>query len=412
MDNRTYYEILEVPKDASLADIKKSYRKLAMKWHPDKNPNNDEADKNFKSISEAYQVLSDPEKRKVYDQYGKDGLSGGGPSMNADDLFKNLFDGGFFGGRGGFADLFGGFGGFSQGQQQQQQRKGTSIKYPLNVTLKELYNGNTRKLKITRKVICGVCNGSGLKPGKSETSCETCKGRGSQVTVTRQGNCIMQQQTICSSCRGVGKSVAPSDKCTACLGEKTIDEARILQVIIQPGMEIGERIILEGEANELPNCEEAGDVIIHLQLKEEDSKWKNIGKDLIYTHDISLVEAVCGGDLYITHLDGRILHLDCDRSKVIQSGDIKKILNEGLPDRGNPNKKGDLYVRLNLRLPEKVTDEQRSVIEHHFPRGDKENHLEVTSVQSDHITNPEYKQKEDHKQKGFYDRFVGMFGKH
>ena len=362
-------------------------------------------------------VLSDPEKRRNYDQFGKEGLEGHGvgPTMDAADLFRNLFDGGFFGGFGGgggsFADLFGGFGGGGG----RRQRKGTSIKFPLSVTLKELYNGNTRKLKITRKVICGVCNGSGCKAGKAAGQCAGCGGRGVKVTVQRQGNCIMQQQTVCHACGGEGKAIAKDDVCGACAGERTIDEAHVLQVEIQPGMEIGDQILLEGEANELPDCDEAGDVIVQLQLKEDpsESHWRHIGKDLIYIYDLSLVEALCGGELYMTHLDGRILNVTLESDRVIQPGDLKKIEREGLPDRGNPNRRGDLFVRMNLRLPDKVTDAQKAAVEKHFPRSANAEPMEVTSVSAQHIDNPQHKKDggSGGKKGGFYEKLFGFFGK-
>ena len=413
-EDQCYYAILGIEKTASLSEIKKAYRKLAMKYHPDKNPGDKEAEHKFKEIGEAYQVLSDPEKKQTYDKFGKSGLQGGGAGMDPTDLFQNLFEGGFFGG-GGLGDLFGfggsGFGGGFGGGFEQQPRKGSSIKYPLNVTLKELYLGKKRKLKITRKILCGVCNGSGLQLGKSETICKTCDGRGSKVTVTRQGNMIMQQQTICPDCHGQKKSINPEDHCNACRGAKTVSEVKVLEVNIHPGMEIGEAIVLEGEANEIPGGAEPGDVVIVLQLKktEEEANWTHVNKDLMYDMEIDLAEALCGGDLFLDHFDDRVLRIECSPSKVIQPGDLKKIPNEGLPYRGNLSSRGDLYIRLNLKLPESISPEQREAIETHFPRKDNQ----LKREKSNPVVSEEVKVEKGegkHKGKGFYERMTGLFG--
>ena len=179
-------------------------------------------------------------------------------------------------------------------------------------------------------------------------------------------------------------------------------------------MEIGDQIILEGEANELPECEEAGDVIVQLQMKDDASEahWRHIGKDLVYIYDMSLAEALCGGNIYVTHLDGRVLHLKLDADKVIQPGDLKKIEGEGLPDRENLSRRGDLFIRMNLKLPESVTEAQKAAVEKEFPRTPQDEHMEVTAVKAQHINNPDQKKdKEGKKGGGFYEKLFGFFGK-
>lgn len=352
MADTEYYKVLGVSKDATDNQIKSAYRKLAMKYHPDKNPNNKEAEKMFKELAEAYQILSDPEKRRLYDQYGKDGFNGSATNIRPEDLFQNIF-GGF-----GLHDIFGGF-------QQRGPRKGTSINYPLNVSLKEFMMGSTRKLKITRKIICIECNGRGLAFGKTNKNCSCCEGRGMIINVTRHGNNIIQQQFPCHSCGGQGVYIAPEDKCCSCGGNKIIDESHIIEVTIDPGMEPGNFILLEGEANQLPDCDEPGDVVVILQLKCEDN-WEVAGKDLIHNVNIDLVQALCGGSLSITHLDGRIIEFQLE--PVIQPGNHKIIFNEGLPTHRNSSKRGNLHVKMNLRLPERVTADQKIIIERLFRR--------------------------------------------
>lgn len=356
MADTEYYDILGVNKGSSDSQIKAEYRKLAMKYHPDKNPNNPEAEKMFKEISEAYQVLSDPEKRKIYDQCGKSGLDGSSVNIRPEDLFQNIFQGGFFGGN--LNDIFGGF-------NQRQIRKGTSINHYLNVSLREFLTGNTRKLKITRKIICKKCDGNGLMKGKSLYSCNNCDGRGMIINVSRHGNSIVQQQYPCPSCRGQGKSILPEDQCPTCNGNKVNDESHIIELVINPGMEPGNTIVFPGEANQPPDCEEAGDVIVILELKCEDN-WKISGKDLIHDVNIDLAQALCGGNLSFNHLDGRVLKIQLEQGKVIQSRERKMISNEGLPIHVNSRQRGNLYVRMNIRLPENITPDQRIIVERLF----------------------------------------------
>ena len=414
-----YYDILGVEKDAALSAIKKSYRKLAMKYHPDKNQGDDEAEKKFKEIGEAYAVLSDPEKRKKYDQFGKEGLQGGGGGgdFDANDLFQNLFQGGFFGGSS-FGDLFGGMGGGMGGMGgmggggggrrgfRGAPRKGAPKEFPLGVSLKELCQGNTRKLRIKRMVVCGMCNGRGLKTGKMETSCTDCEGRGSKISVTRSGNCIMQQQSVCSTCRGRGEWIRPEDSCEACQGAKLVEEAKILEVKIQPGMAIGEVIVLAGEANETPVGGDPGDVIITLTLKvpKEEQKWRHEGKDLVLEMEIDLLQACCGGDIVFQHVTGKELVMECLREEVIQSGDIKTLRGEGIPyNKGEiEGPRGDLFVRFLLRLPKKLDEKQRKAVEEFFPRATKDEKME--GVQ------PEEKKRKKSGGGGFYGNLFGSLG--
>ncbi|RKP11599.1 DnaJ domain-containing protein, partial [Piptocephalis cylindrospora] len=246
------YEALGVSPDASESDLKKAYRKLALKYHPDKNP--DAGDK-FKEISHAYEVLSDSQKREVYDRFGEAGLSGeggmGGGGVSPEDLFAQLFGGGgggFFGG--------GGPGGSSR---HSGPRKGKDVGHGLKVTLEDLYKGKTSKLALQRNIICKKCDGKGGKAGAVK-SCSTCNGQGVRLTIRQMGPMIQQVQQTCPDCRGEGEIINQKDRCKDCLGKKVISERKVLEVHVDKGMKGGQRITFTGEADQAPGTL-PGDVV-------------------------------------------------------------------------------------------------------------------------------------------------------
>eukprot|EP01116_Phalansterium_solitarium_P020545 TRINITY_DN6103_c0_g1_i1.p1 TRINITY_DN6103_c0_g1~~TRINITY_DN6103_c0_g1_i1.p1 ORF type:complete len:284 (+),score=30.40 TRINITY_DN6103_c0_g1_i1:113-964(+) len=221
-----FYERLEITPDADQDTIKKSYRKMAIKYHPDKNPNNPAAAEKFKEVSEAYEVLSDPEKKEVYDKYGKEGLKEGGGMRDAADIFAQ-----FFGGGSPFSSFFGGGG-------RGGPKKGDDIVHELAVTLEDLYKGKTTKLSVTRNKICPKCEGSGTKVGGVSASCKTCNGSGRRMVIRQLGpGMIQQMQTVCDDCGGKGETVKEEDKCKQCKGKKVEKEKKILHVHIgEPGL--------------------------------------------------------------------------------------------------------------------------------------------------------------------------------
>ncbi|KAK2173552.1 hypothetical protein NP493_868g03022 [Ridgeia piscesae] len=344
------YSILNVTKNASASEIKKAYYKLAKEFHPDKNP---EAGDKFKEISFAYEVLSNPEKKDIYDRHGlqglKDGLGGGGSSS---DLFEELF-GGLFGGGG-----HGPFGrGFGFGGPRKPQR-GEDMVHPLRVSLEDLYNGKTAKLQLSKKLICPKCQGQGGKAGAMQ-SCRTCGGRGIKVTMRQLGPGMVQQmQSVCPECRGEGEVINEKDRCKGCKGKKVIPESKILEVHVDKGMRDGQKIPFRGEGDQMPGVE-PGDVIIILQQKENDV-FQRRGNDLFMTHTIGITEALCGFQFMLKHLDGRELVVTSEPGKVIEPGSVKCIMEEGMPTYRNPFQKGNLHVKFDITFPpNKFADEKQ-----------------------------------------------------
>ncbi|KAG0240513.1 hypothetical protein B0O80DRAFT_477744 [Mortierella sp. GBAus27b] len=353
-----YYDILGVAPDASESEIKKAYRKLAMQYHPDKNP---DAGDRFKEISHAYETLSDPEAREMYDRYGEDGPGGGGGGgfgfgggMSQEELLAQMFGGGGFFGMGGDEDFHpfggGGGGGGPRSSNRPRPRRGENISHNLNVTLEDLYNGKTTKLSLEKNVICGLCSGKG---GKSNAKkCSTCDGRGVKLVVRQIGPGMMQQmQVTCPQCDGEGEIMRDKDKCKKCKGNKVVNEKKVMEIFIEKGMRNGEKIPMKGEGDQQPGVE-TGDVILVLNQKAH-SFFERSGSDLSCKITIPLVEALCGfSKVMFTHLDGRGIHIDQRPGSVIKPGHVKKIAGEGMPHYKRPIDKGDLYITFEVEFPQ------------------------------------------------------------
>lgn len=349
-----FYDRLEIPPTANVNDIKKAYRKMAVKYHPDKNPNNPSAAEKFKEISEAYEVLSDEKKREMYDRYGKESLKEGGFS-SAEDIFAQFFGGSPF------SSMFGGGG-------QRGPRKTEDIVHELGVSLEDLYKGKTTKLAVTRNVVCSKCSGSGAKEGVSAGKCKTCDGRGVRVIVKQIGpGMIQQMQTVCGDCGGKGEQIKEEDKCLNCKGKKVVREKKVLQVYVDPGMKHGQKVVFSGEADESPGME-PGDIIFVLVEKKHDV-FKRNGNDLIMEYTVQLVEALCGVSFVIKHLDDRQLFVKTDRGDVLTPGEVRVIPNEGMPQHKKPFQKGNLYIHINVEFPKPGTlkDKQLQQLESLLP---------------------------------------------
>eukprot|EP01125_Pyxidicula_operculata_P018632 TRINITY_DN6630_c0_g1_i2.p1 TRINITY_DN6630_c0_g1~~TRINITY_DN6630_c0_g1_i2.p1 ORF type:complete len:465 (-),score=132.89 TRINITY_DN6630_c0_g1_i2:87-1481(-) len=350
-----YYDLLGVSKSASQDEIKKAYRKLAMKYHPDRNKNNKEAEEKFKQISQAYSVLSDDKQRKMYDQFGEDGIKGMGGGgdpfggMSPEEFFRQAF-GGFGGGGGGPFDGFD-FGGFGFGGEKQRKPTRTpDIEHVLEVTLEELYTGVLRKVEFNKKVICNTCKGKGTTKSM-DTKCGKCRGQGVEVHLHQLGPGMVQQvQRQCTQCGGEGTYIPPKDRCSPCSGKGTVKQALNLEVKIDPGSQPGEVIVFPKEAHQAPD-QTPGDVRFVI-IEKEHPKFFRKGVDLYTTHDLSLTEALGGFSFSIELPNKKKVRITTDKSgKVIAPGDIKVIKGEGMPYKSNPSQRGNLYIKFNVETP-------------------------------------------------------------
>jgi DnaJ family protein A protein 2 len=347
-----YYDRLELNPDCSASEIKKAYHRLAMKYHPDKNPNNPEAAEKFKQIGEAYEVLGNADKRKDYDQFGKEGARPTG--INPEDIFRSFFGGGGFG-AGGFGvninDLFGQAG-------HRAPNRSDDVVHALNCSLEDLYKGRNFKMSVSRKAACIDCKGLGLADGCVESKCEDCGGMGYKVRTQRIGPMLRQVQSLCERCDH-GKIIKDTDKCRACNGRKLIDEKKILNVEVKPGMNDGDRIVFTGESDRLPNMI-PGDVIFQI-VEKPHPHFKRQGAHLYYELTVPLIEALTGTKFTLTHLDGRRLHFSSTPGDIINPGDIRRISGEGMPDGGH------LYLKFNVKFPVSLKDEQVKALKDIFP---------------------------------------------
>lgn len=323
VDNSKFYELLGVSKTADASEIKKAFRKAAMTHHPDKGGDIEK----FKEVSKAYEVLSDPEKRGIYDEMGEEGLEGGGG--------------------GGAADIFDLFGMGGGGPRRRGKQKGDDVPFPLKVSMEDMYNGATKKLRLTKNTVCKVCKGKG---GSKVTQCTTCRGSGVRVALRPIGPGMVQQmQMPCNPCGGQGEIIAEKEKCKKCKGDKTLKEKKTLEVQIVKGMRKGQHIVFAGEADEEPNVE-TGDVVVIIEEKEHEHFTRK-GDHLFIKKTITLVEALCGFEITIDHLDNRRLKIKSDANTVIKPGDFRIIKDEGMPQYRNPTQHGNLYIEFDVTFP-------------------------------------------------------------
>ncbi|XP_049847828.1 uncharacterized protein LOC126304697 isoform X2 [Schistocerca gregaria] len=343
-NKKDYYEILGLSRNASKDEIKKAYRKLAMKYHPDRNSDPSSQEK-FKLISEAYSVLSDDKKRQIYNQFGEEGVSGFGSAgpmggMSPEEIFAQMFGGGFPGAENPFVN-------FSSEEKFTQD-----IDHVVSVSLEDLYNGKDITIEHVRKVICGTCNGKGAKPPYSPQVCSVCNGTGQRVTTRHLGG--MYQQTInqCNACYGKGETIPSSHLCTECGGSKIVSRVVRKSINIPRGSRSGEAIVYPGESHQVPGAK-SGDLRIWIEAKPHPvfKRLKNDG--LLVEHTLPLTNALSGYEFGIKTLDGRqlILREVSGSGKVIKPGTIKMIPGEGMPSR-KTGYSGNLYVRFNVEFPD------------------------------------------------------------
>lgn len=359
-NKRDYYEVLGVSRDASNEEIKKAYRKLAIKYHPDKNPGDKAAEEKFKEAAEAYDVLSDAEKRSKYDRFGHSmGQAGFGGAGG--------FGGGGFGGFGGgmsmedifahFGDIFGGhFSGAAGGQPRKPTRKGTDLRITVKVSLKDVMNGVDKKLKIPRLVACEHCHGTGAKDGTALKTCPTCNGTGTVSHVVNGFFGPEEHRSVCPTCQGNGKII--SETCSYCNGTGVVKKDEIIEFHIPAGVEDGMVLTMRSKGNAARNGGVNGDLLVVIQEEKNDELIRD-GNDLIYNLMLDFPTAALGGTAEIPTVEGRA------RLKIAagtQPGKVLRLRGKGLP-KMNSSVKGDLLVNVMVYVPESLTAAEQSAIE-------------------------------------------------
>lgn len=362
MEKRDYYEVLGVDKKASADEIKKAYRKKAIQYHPDKNPGDKEAEEKFKEAAEAYDVLSNPEKRARYDQFGHAGVSGaagnGGPfggfsgGMSMDDIFSMFGD--IFGGHGGFGGGFGGFGG--DGGAQQRRYRGSDLRVKVKLNLKEISTGVEKKFKLKKYVPCSHCHGTGAEGNGGTETCPTCNGSG---TVIRKQQTIlgtMQTRSTCPTCGGEGKII--KNKCKECGGEGIVYGEEVVTVKIPAGVAEGMQLSMSGKGNAGKHNGIPGDLLILIE-EEADKELIRDEDDLIYNLLLSFPTAALGGTVEIPTIDGKV------KVKIesgTQPGKVLRLRGKGLPSV-NGYGTGDLLVNISVYVPETLSKDEKKQLE-------------------------------------------------
>jgi len=349
-DKRDYYEVLGVPRDADAAAIKKAYRKLAVQFHPDKNPGDKSAEDKFKELGEAYEALSDADKRAAYDRYGHAAFSGpssrGGSGGFHDpmDIFSQIF-GGSFGG-GGFEDFFSSGGSRRKGSGKQ---RGSDLRYDLEITLEEAAHGVEKELEIERQVPCDTCKASGSKGSGGVKTCSTCGGHG---VVARQAGIFIQQST-CPECRGAGETI--SDPCPTCRGEGRTERSSRIKLRIPAGVDTGTRLRSSGNGDAGVRGGAAGDLYVFLHVADHDI-FERDGADLLCEVPLSFAVAALGGELQVPTLNGQ------SSIKIpvgTQGGTTFRLREKGMPSLSASSRKGDLHVRVQVEVPTKLNSDQQ-----------------------------------------------------
>ncbi|PWY85296.1 mitochondrial protein import protein MAS5 [Aspergillus eucalypticola CBS 122712] len=350
-----FYDILGVPPTASEAQLKSAYKKGALKYHPDKNTNNPEAAEKFKELSHAYETLSDPQKRSLYDQLGEEGLEhgGAGGGMGAEDLFAQFFGGG----GGGFGGMFGG------GMRDQGPKKARTIHHVHKVNLEDIYRGKVSKLALQKSVICPGCDGRGGKEGAVK-SCTGCNGSGMKTMMRQMGPMIQRFQTVCPDCNGEGEIIREKDRCKRCNGKKTTVERKVLHVHVDRGVKNGHKIEFRGEGDQMPGVL-PGDVVFEIEQKPH-PRFQRKDDDLFYQAEIDLLTALGGGTINIEHLDDRWLTVTVAPGEVITPGAIKVIKGQGMPSYRHHDF-GNLYIQFDVKFPEKDQLKNLELLEQVLP---------------------------------------------
>ncbi len=358
-EKRDYYEVLGVSKDADAKEIKKAYRKLAMKYHPDKNPGDKAAEEKFKEINEAYEVLSDEEKRSTYDRFGHDGLNGqagfgGGQGF-----------GGFggSGGFGGFEDIFGdifgsgfgGFGGSGGSSRRRGPRRGADIRQSVTIKFEEAAFGKKIKVKINRSEECDQCHGSGAKPGTSKKTCPTCHGSGQVQSVQRTPFGNIASTRTCSTCNGEGEVI--DSPCSKCHGKGSIRKTKTIEVDIPAGIDNGQMIKLGGQGELGTRGGPRGDLYIEVNVQSHPLFTRD-GYDVYLEMPITFAQATLGDKIQVPTLDGKV---EYEVPEGTQTGTVFRLKGKGIP-KLKSNVRGDQYVKVTVEIPKKLNEKQKELV--------------------------------------------------
>lgn len=361
MAKRDYYEVLGVAKTASETDIKSAYKKLAIKYHPDRNPGDKEAEEKFKEAAEAYEVLHDPKKRQMYDQFGHAGVSGaagggGAGFSSAEDIFSafgDIFEGMGFGGFSGF----GGFGGGSRGRARKPVFRGQDQRLRVELDLQEIVNGTTKKFKVKKAVTCNNCHGTGSADGKTET-CSKCNGSGVVIRTQRTMLGMMQTQEVCPDCHGEGTII--KNVCHHCHGEGVVNGEEVVEVNFPAGLSDGMVLTLEGKGGAGRHNGVAGDLQIVIKEKANDTFIRD-GNDLVYNLLLSIPTATMGGTVEVPTIDGKA---KINIAPGTQPGTVLRLKGKGVPELQGYNRghKGDEVINISVYIPETLSYEEHEMM--------------------------------------------------
>jgi len=346
-EKRDYYEVLGVDRNASDTDIKKAYRMLAKKYHPDVNPGDKDAEAKFKEINEAYGVLSDPQKRQQYDRYGHDGLNGtgfdgfGNFGFGFDDIFESFFGGSPFG--------------RSTTRQNRGPRRGTDLNYTLEIDFKDAVFGARKEFRITRLQTCSSCGGTGAKPGSSPQTCRHCNGTGQIRHVQSTPFGQMVNMRTCDVCKGEGTII--SNPCEQCHGSGRVQKSSTINIDIPAGIDNGQTISLRGEGESGIKGGPPGDLYVSIRVKEHPI-FKREGYDVICELPITITQAALGAEIEIPTLEGKMKY---EIPEGTQTGTVFRIRNKGIKHLRS-NSKGDLFVRVNVEIPTKLSAKQKEIL--------------------------------------------------
>ena len=360
MAKRDYYEVLEVSKSASIDEIKKAYRKLAIKYHPDRNPGDAEAEAKFKEAAEAYDVLHDPQKRQQYDQFGFDapggGFGGGNPfggagGFSMDDIFSMFGD--VFGGHGG------GFGGFGGGGQQAPKYRGSDLRLKVRLSLQEVATGVTKKFKVRKDVTCEHCHGTGAEGGSGTETCPNCHGSGVEIRTQQSMFGMIQTQTACHVCGGEGTII--KNKCTHCQGEGVVKGEEVVEINIPAGVAEGMVVNVPGKGNAGKHNGVTGNIQVYIE-EEPNETFVRDGQNVIYNLLLDFPTAVLGGQVEIPTIDGSNVKIKIEPGT--QPGKTLRLRGKGLPAvQGYGTGIGDLVVHISIYVPKELTKSEKKAIE-------------------------------------------------